>query len=457
VLDANADNSTELDPLQISAPVSGADGFAAQCNAIEEGKVPDTLLTPATRPTVAVLVNQPSTLALTGEWADGTTVEKTTMVTSPADDAEWQRSWDEDRVQKHIVACLTLPLEQVRLHASAGVGSLRTDILAISATGRVEITGQVTLNIPTDGDDAFFAERLVIADRGEQRRSDGVLYPTVHVHYAFLTDTVAAAGSGLDSAATHVYGQHAFIEGADCNGWVANEQGRDRTDSAALSVTSEQRSVAGRPRNVTIVDGDVYLDPSMPSGWEGQLCVRLIATDQPPGRPGAASPEPVTLALRGATLRAPQTAEYSISVLLDDPDFPADSTLRAVWATASGTVVCSEATIDNDHPGAACATSSRFVLDGVWLAVRAIDARGTDSFLLTVTVPINTAYCNPDDPFGAAANGCSTGYTQTLEVPSAEGDNVRVVLQVDRVAAPGALWQDPAHAWIVGPITSFNA
>jgi len=437
-----------LDPLRISLPVSGADGFAAQCDSIQEGDVPDTLLTPATRPTVAVVVNQPSTLALTGQWADGAAFDKTTMVTSPSDDAEWKRSWDQERVQRNIVACLTLPLEIVRAHARAGVGELRANVLAISATGRAEISAQVTLNIPTDGDNTFFAERLVIADRGEQRRSDGVLYPTVHVHYAFLTDTLVSAGSGLDPAATHVYAEHAFVEGADCSGWAVNRQGRDRTSGALMTVVSEERSVAGRPRNVTVVDGEVYLNPDMPSGWEGHFCMRLIATDEPPGTPGAASREPLTLALRGTKLRSPRTADYAISVLLDG----ADRQFRATWATPSGVTLCTEAALTTAEAGATCALSARSAVDGVWVTVS--DAAAP---LVSARIPINTAYCNSDDPFGVPADGCSRGFTQPLEVPLGTDGTVRVVLQVDRTTEVGMLWQDPSQAWKVGPIVSFTS
>ena len=436
-----------LDPLQISLPVSGAEGYAAQCNDIQQGDIVDTILSPATRPTVVVVLNQPATLALTGKWADGAVMDKTTMVTSPADDAEWKRSWDQDRVQRQIVACLTLPLDDVRAHATAGVGVLRVDILAISATGRAQSSGEVTLNIPTDGDDTVFTERLVIADRGEQRRADGVLYPTVHVHYAFLTEAAGSPASGLDPAATHVYGEHAFIEGADCTGWAVNQLGRDRTSRALLTVISETRSVAGRDRNVTVVDGDVYLDPTLPAGWEGQFCVRLTATDEPPGTPGAASPEPLTLALRGTTLRSPRTADYAISVLLDN----APSDFRATWTTPAGTAVCTDATLTRDAPGATCAVQAHFAADGVWVVV----GSGDDQ-LLSSLVPIDTAYCNPDDPFGALADGCSAGFIQRLEIPSASGEMIRLVLQVDRTAKPGRLWQDPSHAWRVGAVTSFT-
>ena len=438
---------TALDPLQISFPVSGAEGYAAQCDEIQQGNVPDTALSPATRPTVVVIVNQPSTLALTGTWADGATLDKTTLVTSPADDAVWQRSWDQDRVQRNIVACVTLPLDDVRAHATDGIGALHADILAISATGKADISGQVTLNIPTDDDNSFFAERLAIADRGEQRRADGVLYPTVHVHYAFVTDAVTADNPRLDPTSTHVYAQHVFIEGADCNGWTNNQQGRDRTSSSLLSVTSEERTVAGRTRNVTVVDGDVYLDPMMPSGWKGQFCVRLVATDQPPGASGAASRDAVTLALQGAALRAPRTASYALSVQVSDG---ADG-LDVAWTTPAGVPMCTSASLTAQDPGASCAVNSRLADDGVWVVLNRDGQQ-----LFAALVPINSSYCNPDDPYGALADGCSRGYTQPLQPADSDGTTISVVLQVDRTADAGTLLQDPSQAWQVEPVTSFT-
>jgi hypothetical protein len=70
-------------------------------------------------------------------------------------------------------------------------------------------------------------------------------------------------------------------------------------------------------------------------------------------------------------------------------------------------------------------------------------------------MPLNTAFCNPDDPNGAAADGCSTGDRFVYTVPLADGASVRVVLIARRTAPAGALWQDPAHAWRIGATTSF--
>lgn len=439
-----------LDPLQVSAPVAGGEGYAALCDAVEGGEVPDPLLTPATRPTVAVLVNQPATLALTGTWADGTSLEKTTMVTLPAHDAEWQRAWDQDRVQRRIIACVTLPLDEVRAHAGAGEAQLRAQILAISATGRAEITGAVTLHIPIDGDDPLFAERLTVADRGEQRRNDGALHPTVHVHYALFSDALVPAGSGLDPAALHVFDEHAFVEGADCAGWAGNQQGRDRSSGAAYTVVSEQRTVAGRVRTVTVVDGDVFLDPTAGSGWEGYFCLRLSATDEPDDPSG----ELVTFALRGSTVRSTRAADYDVTVLLDGE---ASSAVRVDWATTTGRALCTSATLSSDAAvggrGATCTTSARLVPDGIRVALTTGEGDAGRP-LLTALVPVNSAFCNPDDPYAAIADGCATGFTQTLELPLADG-TVRLALQVRRTAAAGSLLQDPAHAWRFGSLTSF--
>ncbi len=446
------DTGRQLDPLQVSVPVAGAEGYAGLCDAVEGGDVPDPLLSPATRPTVAVLVNQPATLALTGTWADGTALEKTTMVTLPAHDAEWQRAWDQDRVQRRIIACVTLPLDDVRAHAGGGSAQLRADVLAISATGRADITGEVTLHIPIDGDDPVFAERLTVADRGEQRLVDGLLHPAVHVHYALFSDALVPAGSGLDPAALHVYDEHAFVEGADCAGWAVNQQGRDRSSGSAYTVVSEQRTIAGRVRTVTVVDGDVFLDPSLTPGWEGYFCVRLSATDEPDDP----STELVTLALRGSTVRSTRAATYDVSVLLDDN---ASATVGIEWATTSGTPLCTPTTLSTDADGsrgATCTTSARLAPDGIRVALTS-EADGADGIgepLLTALVPVNTAFCNPDDPYAAIADGCATGFAQTLELPLA-GGTVRLALQVRRTAAPGSLLQDPSHAWRLGSLTSF--
>lgn len=447
-------DATALAPLQVSLPFPAAAGFADLCSAVEGDGVPEAFLPPSVRPTVAVLVNQPATLALTGTWADGTELEKATLVTLPAHDAEWRRAWEDDGVQRSIVACVTLPLDEVRARASGGEGSLRADVLAISATGRAATTGQVRLDIPTDDTDPLFVDRLTVANGGEQRVVEGVLHPTVHVHYAFLTDAVIPAGSGLDPTTTQVVGRHAFIEGADCSGWAVNQQGRDRTAATSLDVRIEVRTVAGRDRVVTVVDGEVYLDPAVPSGWEGQLCVWLTSTDQ--------RAERFTLALRGAAVRAPRTADYTFGVLLDDSAFPADRQLLVAWdtvesSTVPSTPLCDPTALGNSGParGSECSAVARLVPDGVVVTLRVLDGRGVAQPVLAVQLPVNTAFCNPDDPFGAVANGCSPGTRFVYEVPLTDGGTVRVVLIARRAAPAGALWQDPAHAWRIGATTSF--
>lgn len=449
----------ELAPLVVSTPSPAAAGFAELCRDVEGPAVPEPFLSPANRPTVAVLVNQPSTLALTGTWADGTPLEKTTMVTLPAHDAEWRRAWEQDKVQRHIVACVTLPLDLVRSHAGGGVAELRSSVLAISATGRAEVTGQVTLNIPTDGTDPLFVDRVTVANRGEQRLINGVLYPTVHVHYAFLSDAVVPPGTGLDPAAVRVFDHHALVEGADCSGWAVNQQGRSRTAGSAYEVTTEQRTVAGRARTVTAVDGEVYLDPTLPGGWQGHFCVRLAVTDNAE----EAADRAFTLALRGNTVRGPRSADYSVGVLVDDPAFPADWSLQTTWAAANavgqpGLLMCNSVELSVDSPGASCASSARLAPDGIVVSLKAIDPAGDEHPVVAVLVPINAAACNPDDPFGSVSDGCDTGFVRPLDLRFSDADDldsVRVVLQVDRTALPGGVWLDPSHAWKLGAVTSF--
>ena len=450
---AGADEAA-LDPLQVSLPFAAAAGFAELCSAVEGDAVPESFLPASVRPTVAVLVNQPATLALTGTWLDGTDLEKATLVTLPAHDAEWRRAWAEDGEQRSIIACVTLPLEEVRARATGGEGSLRADVLAISATGRATTSGQLRLDVPSDDSDPLFVDRVTIANLGEQRVVEGTLHATVHVHYAFLTDSVIPPGSGLDPTTAQVVGRHAFVEGADCSGWAVNQQGRDRTAAARFDVRTEVRTVAGRDRVVTVVDADLYLDPTMPGGWQGQLCVWLTSTDQ--------RAERYTLALRGATVRAPRAADYSFEVLLDDSEFPANQQLLVTWDTAldgqqTSAPLCTPAALGNGSQpqGNTCATTATLTPDGVVVTLRVLDERGIARPALAVRMPVNTAFCNPDDPNGAAADGCSTGGRFLYDVPLVDGGSVRVVLVARRSAPAGTLWQDPTHAWRIGPTTSF--
>lgn len=428
----SSDAATTPNPLRVSTPFAASGALAALCNEIEAGNVPDSLAPPATRPTLAVLVNQPSTIAISGTWSDGSTLEKATMVTLPAHDDEWRRLFEEHDEQATILACLTLPIDEVRGHAEAGVAQLRASVLAISASGQTDLNASATLNVPADGDDPLFVDRVTITGRGEQRRPDGMLYPTVHVHYAFVSDAVVPVGSALQPGQVRVFGDHAFVEGADCAGWAANQQGVDRTHSGRFSVTTETRKIAGRDRAVTVVDGEVHLDPTLPGGWEGSLCVRLLATD----RNGA---QQSVLAVRGAEVRSPRTALYEVGVLLNDVAATSDGTAQATWTSASWNGCPTMSLVAGS--GAQCGFSARWSPDG-------IDVRLTlDETSVVIRVPVNTAYCNPDDPL-ESGDGCNAGFTQTFHLSFAT-----VTLQVLRSVEPGMLWEDPSNAWSIAPIT----
>ena len=417
--------TTTPSPLRISAPFAAASGFSALCNEVEAGGVPDSALDPARRPTLAVLVNQPSTIAISGTWADGALLEKTTMVTAPAHDDEWQRLFDGTGVQRSIIGCLTLPIDEVRAHAVNGVARLRASVLAISATGQADLNAAVTLNVASEANDPFFVDQVVITGRGEQRRPDGQLYPTVHVHYAFLSDVVVPEGSPLQPGQVRLVGDHAFVEGADCAGWSANQQGIDRTHSGRFAVTSEIRNVAGNDRAITVVDADVYLDPTLPGGWEGSFCVRLQATDQDGG-------QRATLALRGADVRSPRTATYAVGV-------SSDQALQVSWTSASGHG-CAATTLSVGS-NAQCAFSARWAPDGINVLLT------LDEDNVVIRVPVNTGYCNPDDSLDPA-DGCDAGFTQTYQLPL--GGSTHVTLQVARNASPGVMWDDPSNAWSIG-------
>ncbi len=422
---ADAEPATP-DPLRVSTPFAAAGAFAALCDEVQAGNVPDALVPPAVRPTLAVLVNQPSTIAVSGTWADGTAFEKTTMVTLAAHDDEWQRVFTETGEQRMIVGCVSLPVDQVRPHVAGGTAQLRASVLAISANGQTELNATISLDVPAETTDPFFVDHVTITGRGEQRRIDGVLYPTVHVHYSFLSDAVVPVGAPLQPGQIRVFADHAFVEGADCAGWAGNQQGVDRTRSGRFSVTSERRNVTAPDQAVTVVDGDVYLDPTLPGGWEGSFCVRLLATD-------LQGDQRYPLALRGAPVRSPRTATYDVGVLTDD-----DHTADVTWTAASGDG-CTPTTLLNGT-GAQCEFSARWAPDGI--VVRVTNEGGA----VVIRVPVNTAYCNPDDPLDVGG-GCTTGLTQTFRV------SIGAIIQVVRNAAPGSLWDDPSNAWIVGSVT----
>lgn len=431
VREATTQTSTTItSPFRVSTPFAASGALAALCNEIEAGNVPDPSATPATRPTLAVLVNEPSTIAISGTWSDGAPLEKATMVTLSAHDDEWRRLFEETGEQAVILACLTLPIDEVRGHAETGVAQLRASVLAISATGQADLNASVTLNVPTEEADPLFVDRVTITGRGEQRRADGVLYPTVHVHYAFLSDSVVPAGSVLLPAQVRVFGDHAFVEGADCTSWAANHQGVERTHGGRFSMTTETRAIAGRDREVTVVDGEVYLDPTLPGGWEGSFCVRLQATDQNGN-------QRATLALRGAPVRSPRTAYYAIGVGLDEVAPTTGGSAQVTWTSATG-AGCAATTIVSGS-GAQCEFSARWVPDGIVVQVI------RDDTITTIRVPVNTAYCNPDDPLDSG-RGCSIDHIYDTALGP-------ITLQVVRTAEPGVMWDDPANAWSIAPTT----
>ncbi len=415
-------------PLRMSTPFAATGELAALCNEVEAGNVPDPDVNPAVRPTLAVLVNEPSTMAISGTWADGALLDKTTMVTLPAHDDEWQRQFAETGEQGAIIGCLTLPIDEVRAHAVDGVAQLRASVSAISASGQADLNATVALNAAPPNNDPFLVDPVVITGRGEQRQADGVLYPTMHVHYAFLSDSVVPAGSSLQPGQVRVLGDHAFIEGADCTGWAANQQGIDRTHGGRFAVASEIRKAAGHDLAISVVDGDVYLDPTLPGGWEGSLCVRLQATDQE-------GHQRATLALHGASVRSPRTATYDVGVT-------ADQSVQVSWTSATGHG-CTATTV-SAGTGAQCAFSARWAPDGVVVHLTVADANAL------IRVPVNTGYCNPDDPLDPG-DGCNAGFTQAYQLTL--GEKVQVTLQVVRSAAPGVLWDDPSNAWAVGAVS----
>ncbi len=450
VLEAPSDAAAQLTPLSISVPFAATGATASMCSAIEATTVPDPFLASGTRPTIAVVVNQPSSIALTGTWSDGEPIEKLTMVTSSEFDQQWRTAWETEGVQHSLLACLTLPLDVVRTHATGGRADIAVSLLGISSQGRAESVGPVTVTMPLDGEDRPFVDQVGFGSLGEQRSADGSLVPTVHVHYAVLADDLLPPTTTLDRLTAKVYGRHDLVENADCAGWANNQQGIVRTRSGHFTIAQEQRTVGGRSRPVIVVDGDIELDPAMPGGWSGYACVQLFVAD--------ASGTRFTLDLRGTQVRSPLSPVYDVGVVVDDPVFPAGWKVEAAWSTRAGTVWCGPATLDAATPGASCTTYARSMPDGAVLTLRAIDETGAKRPAFAIVVPMNTAFCTPDDPLAAVSNGCATGFTERLKVPAdATGEqSVAVSLQVRRTAAPGSVQTNPAHAWQIGTTQSFT-
>ena len=450
-------------PLVLSAPLAATGGLADMCEEIERGVVADPQLAPAVRHTVAVLMNRPASVALTGMWDDGTPIEKLTMVSLAAHDALWQQQWEADGAQGQLLACLTFPLDVARGHANGGRARLTVDLIAISTDGQDTVTGAVTLEVPLDGDDVPFVEAYSVRDLGEQLLADGRRAPTLSVHYAIVDDARVPAGSALDAGSLTVLDVHGAVENADCAGWMANAQGQDRTLTSTYRVRQEQRTINGRQRSVTVVDGIVHLDPNVRSGWEGFLCTHLVATD----RTGARA----TLALRGAAVRAPRTAVYQIGVRMATP-LPAGWRAEVVWADRDGTVWCGPTTLgqgptDNgsttapsadeaaDVLSASCTTLARLHPGGTLVTMTAVGPSGAQGGEWTVAIPVNTEYCNTDDPDVATTDGCNTGWQQTWQLTLADGQYTAVTVVVLRDAPPGQVLTNPSHAWRIDPPQAF--
>jgi hypothetical protein len=271
----------------------------------------------------------------------------------------------------------------------------------------------------------------------------------VHLHYAVVSDTIIPPAGQLNQRTAKVFGSHALVENADCAGWAVNEQGLDRSGSGEFTVTLEQRTVAGRSRPVTVVDGDLTLDPVQPGGWDGFLCVHLFVADDAGNR--------VTVALRGAEVRSPRTAVYTVGTQIVDDAFPTDWRVEANWARPGGGVWCGPAELTTASGGATCTTYARSAPDGITLMLRGVDAAGADRPAFVMVVPVNTAYCNPDDPDAWSSDGCSTGFTQRIRVPldTAGTESVSMTVSVVRSVEQGTRLDNPSNTWRVGLTQAF--
>ncbi len=140
-----------------------------------------------------------------------------------------------------------------------------------------------------------------------------------------------------------------------------------------------------------------------------------------------------------------------------DEAAPEDMRIQATWRRADGSTWCGPEELAAGDEGVSCTTSAdgsrRHHADAPRHRVRWPSA--SSAFLFTV--PVNTAYCNPDDPAAALSDGCNTGFTERVAVPSTprETESVTVNVTVLRTAAPGSFLTNPSHAWQIEPTRSF--
>jgi hypothetical protein len=165
----------------------------------------------------------------------------------------------------------------------------------------------------------------------------------------------------------------------------------------------------------------------------------------------------LNVALRGAKVRGPRTANYSVGVLLDTTHWPDGTTLRATWTGADGIQWCGPIELGPTTKGAACDTFARAVPNGIRLVLQPRDSKGVLQTAFVVTVPVNSAYCNSDDPYAYLSDGCTTGFTQALKVPlDGKGRQTgNITLLVGREAAAGSVANNPSQAWQIDATESF--
>ena len=156
-------------------------------------------------------------------------------------------------------------------------------------------------------------------------------------------------------------------------------------------------------------------------------------------------------------MRSPRTAAYRVGVVLDTTHWPDGTTLRATWTGTDGIQWCGPIELGPKAKGAECTTLARAQPNGIRLVLQPRDSKGGLQTAFVVTVPVNSAYCNSDDPYAYLSDGCMTGFTQALKVPLDDkgrqsGD---ITLVVGRAAAAGSVSNNPSQAWQVDATESF--
>ncbi len=449
-------------PIDVSQPFAAVGPFARACATAEDGIAPDPELFPSQRPTVAVLVNAPVDLRLTGTWADGSTIEPLPMHISEDHISRWQADVDGNKGQGTLIACATLPRAIVEAHAEGRIAPLQANVEVVAGEASYSTGARVELNVPANADQIALATPR-ITSLGEMT-FNGVRYPAVNVHVEYLLTVPGEANAenptGAPPTATTTHMAAGFVTRGGCGAWANGTLSPDDEFTTNRQVTpygnwetrTEERTVNGRPQQVQIVDLQVLGDYDMPSGWEGQVCVALWSgADRTP------------IGLWAASARAPRSPEFHVSVGMGDlnADWRVEVEFPCRTQLSNGFLDDGTATGVWGRAGADCGElSGRWLADGLPVRAYVVDSFGFKRQPFETRIPVNLEYCNTDDPWSGIVGGCDqSSRLYTFDMPLGTGwpqpDTVQLLVRVERHAEPGINFHvdpDPSHQWRIGTV-----